>query len=210
MIIKDLVAVCHSFCLFFIFSNIHTIIQSHSHNTFAEASLHLLIACKLSGTDLPVVPSRESNSGLPSSKPTRYQLSHAAPCEPRRTIILWLLPLLNQTWILFDWSFEKSGIFNLKAMGYLQKQCKEKKSCWDPGGSGSLVDLTEVFTFWRNPFLICQLFYKKDPRNSKSSLAEWTFFWEPSFYVQDHLTFYFFEPFFVWAATHAQLWVYYS
>jgi hypothetical protein len=25
-----------------------------------------------------VVPSRESNSGLPYSKPTRYQLSHAA------------------------------------------------------------------------------------------------------------------------------------
>ncbi len=32
-------AVCHSFCLFFIFYNIHTIIQSHSYNTFAEASL---------------------------------------------------------------------------------------------------------------------------------------------------------------------------
>ncbi len=44
--------------------------------------------------------------------------------------------------------------FNLKTMGYLQKQCKEQKSCWDPGGSGSLVDLTEVFTLWRNPFLI--------------------------------------------------------
>jgi hypothetical protein len=54
---KYLVAVCHSFCLFFIFYNIHTIIQSHSYNTFAEASLHLLIACKLSGTDLPVEPS---------------------------------------------------------------------------------------------------------------------------------------------------------
>jgi hypothetical protein len=79
VLIKGLVAVCHSFCLFFIFSNIHTIIQSHSYNTFAEASLHLLIACKLSGTDLPVVPSRESNSGLPSSKPTRYQQCHAAP-----------------------------------------------------------------------------------------------------------------------------------
>jgi hypothetical protein len=31
------------------------------------------------GKHLPVVPSRESNSGLPYSKPTRYQLSHAAP-----------------------------------------------------------------------------------------------------------------------------------
>ena len=69
-------AVCHSFSLFFIFSNIHTIIQSYPYNTLAEASLHLLITCKLSGTDLPVVPSRESNSGLPSSKPTRYQLCH--------------------------------------------------------------------------------------------------------------------------------------
>jgi hypothetical protein len=45
---------------------------------FAEASLHFLIACKLSGKNLPVVPSRESNSGLPYSKPTCYQLSHAA------------------------------------------------------------------------------------------------------------------------------------
>ncbi len=66
----------------FFFYNIHTIIQSHSYNSFAESSLHLLIACKLSGTELPVVPSRESNSGLPSSKPTRYQrLCHAAPCQ---------------------------------------------------------------------------------------------------------------------------------
>jgi hypothetical protein len=31
---KGLVAGCHSFCLFFIFYNIHTSIQSHSHNTF--------------------------------------------------------------------------------------------------------------------------------------------------------------------------------
>jgi hypothetical protein len=32
----------------------------------------------LSVKHLPVVPSRESNSGLPYSKPSRYQLSHAA------------------------------------------------------------------------------------------------------------------------------------
>ncbi len=32
--IKCLVAGCHSFCLFFIFYNIHTIIQSHSYKTF--------------------------------------------------------------------------------------------------------------------------------------------------------------------------------
>ncbi len=89
---------------------IHTIIQSHSYNSFAESSLQLLITCQLSGTELPVVPSRESNSGLPSSKSTRYQLSHAAPnqlshaapnqlshaapipTEPRRTNTNWATP----------------------------------------------------------------------------------------------------------------------
>jgi hypothetical protein len=69
--LKGLVAVCHSFCLFLIFYNIHTIIQSHLYNTFTKSSLHLIIACKLSGTELPVVPSRELNSGLPFSKPTK-------------------------------------------------------------------------------------------------------------------------------------------
>jgi hypothetical protein len=59
----------------------HTFIQSHSYNTFIRrhspgASLHLLITCKLSGKNLPVVPIRESNSGLPYSKPARF---HAAP-----------------------------------------------------------------------------------------------------------------------------------
>jgi hypothetical protein len=78
---KGLVAGCHSFCLFW-FYNIHTFIQSqYIHpSSFAEASLHFLIACVLSGENFPVVPSRESNSGLPYSKPTRCQLSHAAPC----------------------------------------------------------------------------------------------------------------------------------
>ncbi len=58
-----------------------TYIQSsnHIHTYIRRVLSHLLIAWQLSGTDLPVVPSRESNSGLPSSKPTRYQLSHAAP-----------------------------------------------------------------------------------------------------------------------------------
>jgi hypothetical protein len=80
---KGLVAGCHSFFLFIlIFYNIHTFIQSqYIHpSPFAEASLHLLIACVLSGENFPVGPSRESNSGLPYSKPTRCQLSHAAPC----------------------------------------------------------------------------------------------------------------------------------
>ncbi len=76
---------------------IYSFIRSHSYihtSPFAGASLHFFIACKLSGKNHPVVPSRESNSGLPYSKPTRYQLSNAAPywvtphhSEQRRTIL---------------------------------------------------------------------------------------------------------------------------
>ncbi len=86
------VAGCHSFFYFsyFItyihsFNHIHIIIYSSS---FAEASVDFLIACMLSGKHLPVVPSRESNYGLPYSKLTRYQLSHSRTItEPRRTMI---------------------------------------------------------------------------------------------------------------------------
>ena len=86
IISKGLVAGCHSFLFIFQILS-HTYIHIHSiifvqyiyPSAFAEASLHFLIACMLSGEDLPVVPSRESNSGLPYSKPTRCQLSHAAP-----------------------------------------------------------------------------------------------------------------------------------
>ncbi len=71
------------FLFIFIFYDIHTFIQSQYIYPlpFAEASLHFLIACKLSGENFPVVPRRETNSGLPYSKPTRCQLSHAAPCS---------------------------------------------------------------------------------------------------------------------------------
>jgi hypothetical protein len=69
--------------LFFVyFLYFMTYIHSFNHihpSSFAEVSLHIFIAGKLSGKNLPVVLSRESNSGLPYSKPTRYQLSHAAP-----------------------------------------------------------------------------------------------------------------------------------
>ncbi len=73
--------------IFHIFHNIHTYIHSITFiqyiypSPFAGASLHLLIAWKLSGKTLPVVPSRESNLGLPYSKSTLYQLSHAAPLK---------------------------------------------------------------------------------------------------------------------------------
>jgi hypothetical protein len=70
--------------LFIFFYSIHTcvhlitFIQYIYPSPFAEASLHFLIACMLSGKHLHVVPSRESNSALPYSKPTRYQLSHTS------------------------------------------------------------------------------------------------------------------------------------
>jgi hypothetical protein len=41
------------------------------------------------------------------------------------------MPAFEPTWILFDCSIEKFGNFTLKALGYLQKQCKRAKSCWD-------------------------------------------------------------------------------
>ncbi len=72
---------------FFICYNMHTVhafIQSHSYNTFIRHHSPGLLSISSSlvgsvGKNLPLVPSRESNSGLPYSKPTRYQLSHAAP-----------------------------------------------------------------------------------------------------------------------------------
>ncbi len=83
------------FCLFFIFYNIHTFIQSHSFNpiilrhSLRPLSISSLLVCSV-GNHLPVVPSRESNSGLPYSKPTRYQLSHAAPYYCCKRAILCL------------------------------------------------------------------------------------------------------------------------
>jgi hypothetical protein len=83
---KGLVAGCHSFLFYFSYfiTYIHSFIQSRSYNTFNHR--HLLRPLSISsslvcsvGKHLPVVPSRESNSGLPYSKPTGYQLSHAAP-----------------------------------------------------------------------------------------------------------------------------------
>ncbi len=56
-----MVALCHFFCVF-------SIICYNTHNhlliTFAEALLHFFIAaCRLSGRNLPGLPSRDSNSG---------------------------------------------------------------------------------------------------------------------------------------------------
>ncbi len=76
---------CGRMPLFFVYFSyfityIHSItfIQYIYLSPFAEVSLHLLMACKLSGKNLPLVMSWESNLGLPYSKPTRYQLNHTA------------------------------------------------------------------------------------------------------------------------------------
>ncbi len=74
-------------CFWFFFEILHCIQCIHSitfikyihPSPFAEVPLHFLIAGQFSGQNLPWVPSRESMSGLPYSKPTYYQLSFAAP-----------------------------------------------------------------------------------------------------------------------------------
>jgi hypothetical protein len=65
------------FVYFSYFYNIH--LYNHIHpSPFAEASLHFLIACMLSGKDLPE-PGIELGPAL--------QQADALPTEPRRTII---------------------------------------------------------------------------------------------------------------------------
>ncbi len=63
LLFKDLVAWCHSFDLFYI---------EHTNNI-----LYIFASARWSASS--GVPSRDSNSGLPFSKPTRYWLCHAAP-----------------------------------------------------------------------------------------------------------------------------------
>ena len=66
------------------FNPIHTIHISVAVRRGLSPSPHRFVSSV--GKTVPVVPSRESNSGLTYSKPTRYQLSNAAPSEQRRTI----------------------------------------------------------------------------------------------------------------------------
>ncbi len=63
-------------CLFFFFT-IHTFIHSFIHNIRSGPSPYLH-SCRLSGRNLHEVPNRDSNSGLPYSKPAHYHLSCAA------------------------------------------------------------------------------------------------------------------------------------
>jgi hypothetical protein len=57
---------------------IHTFLHPE---TFAKAPLHSIIAEQLSGRHLRGMPSRDTNSGPPYSKPTSYQLRLPAPYE---------------------------------------------------------------------------------------------------------------------------------
>ncbi len=98
---KGLVAWLRSFCLFCYFL-VHTFIQSHSYNTFIRRhpprflsiSPHRLPA---QWENLPGVPSRESNSGLPYSKPTHYHLSYIAPSVHIKTVWLFYRPQGSMT-----------------------------------------------------------------------------------------------------------------
>ncbi len=61
------------------FHHIHTILYIQP-SPVSEISLHLLIASKQSEKNLPVIPSRELNSGMPYSKTKHDQeLSYVAP-----------------------------------------------------------------------------------------------------------------------------------
>ncbi len=60
----------------FVFRNIPVRLFTHNIRWGPSPYLH---SCRLSGRNLPGLPSRDSNSGLPYSKPAHNQLSCAAP-----------------------------------------------------------------------------------------------------------------------------------
>ncbi len=72
----------------FVYFEILLCIQYIHPSPLAVVPLHLLIADQLSGKNLPGVPSRVSNSGLPYSKPTHYHIKYYALClkVPKREI----------------------------------------------------------------------------------------------------------------------------
>ena len=69
-----LVASCHSFCIFYFSVTIHTFIQSFTHNNRWGPSPYLH-SCRLSGRNLPGVPSRDSNS-LSCAAPLHWAALH--------------------------------------------------------------------------------------------------------------------------------------
>jgi hypothetical protein len=88
-----------------------TFIQYIYASPFAEASLHFLIAGMLSGKDLPVVPSRESNSNLPYTS-RRTNTNCATPHHIKQKCSL------SKTVYLFFYSLTRLDFF-------IEKQLKE-------------------------------------------------------------------------------------
>ncbi len=74
---------CHSFYLFYLFqlhTFIITFIQYIYDLSIGYPSIHQFHHCLFAQREnLPGVPSRDSNSGMPYSRPAHYQLSYAAP-----------------------------------------------------------------------------------------------------------------------------------
>ncbi len=86
---KGLVALRHSFWNLLFFFNIHsynTITLRSSFTIRRGPSSWILIASSLSKESLHGMPSRDSNPGLPYSKPTHYQLSCAASQFPHSCV----------------------------------------------------------------------------------------------------------------------------
>ncbi len=77
-------AVCHSFCIYFLFCTIDTFIR-HSFINIRWGPFPCLHSCRLCGRNLHWVPSRDSNSGLLYRQPAYCQLSHATPLNQMPT-----------------------------------------------------------------------------------------------------------------------------
>ncbi len=102
---------CHSFCLFFIFYNIHTYIHTITFiHSFAEASLHFFIAILLSGgASLWCRDENRTRACLPASRratnncatPHHFQLCHAAQSQKLFSLSKCLVPCTYFKWTNF-------------------------------------------------------------------------------------------------------------
>ncbi len=78
VIFLGLVAECHSFCLFFIFYNLHTFIQSHSYNTFIHRhslrplSISSSLLCSVGKTSLWCRAENRTRACLTASRRATY------------------------------------------------------------------------------------------------------------------------------------------
>jgi hypothetical protein len=89
------------FIIFYFLTIVHTV-QSDLHSSF---TIRRGLACFVAQQEkqLHGVSCRESDSGLPYSKPTHYHLNHAAPFEPCRTFKTEPRRTLKKLAKLSDW-----------------------------------------------------------------------------------------------------------